>query len=297
MIDDKKNALKTIQSLLNKHFDLDGISQLCFELNITYENLAGNTLNAKTRSLVQYAVKNDCLENLIKVCYEMRPKASWPDLTEIDFTNLSIELDEEFHQGNNTAKAQGKKICASGLVSPIVDFIGKHKWVTAAWFVFVILAIGPVVDLLTLFNISRCIGLYGFALIATFSALIFIICVPCLSYQQRRLDLGILTTIVIILSGIVWFQAATCRSEFSYQVRVINPSGENIDFANVTIYVGGKFNPTQITRTDGIATFSFPINLNGEVRLMRVDKRGYKPSDLTITLKPDKIDEIIIHPQ
>jgi hypothetical protein len=54
-------------------FSLDEIATACFDLGIAYENLPGNTLEAKIRELIQYAVRHGILQDLVAYMQEARP--------------------------------------------------------------------------------------------------------------------------------------------------------------------------------------------------------------------------------
>jgi hypothetical protein len=54
-------------------FTLDEIATACFDLGIPYENLPGNTLDAKVRELIQFAVRHGILQDLVAYVQEARP--------------------------------------------------------------------------------------------------------------------------------------------------------------------------------------------------------------------------------
>jgi hypothetical protein len=54
---------------------------LCFDLNINYENLPGDTLEDKTRELILYCRRKGILKALIEDCHHLRPNADWPSLS------------------------------------------------------------------------------------------------------------------------------------------------------------------------------------------------------------------------
>jgi internalin A len=55
---------RQLQERLMQAYDLSELQQLCFELNIDYENLPGQTKSAKTRELVQFMGRRNRLDEL-----------------------------------------------------------------------------------------------------------------------------------------------------------------------------------------------------------------------------------------
>ncbi len=55
---------RQLQESLLKAYNLDELMQLCFDLDVDYENLPGQTKSAKTRELVQYMGRNGRLDVL-----------------------------------------------------------------------------------------------------------------------------------------------------------------------------------------------------------------------------------------
>ncbi|MCB8965356.1 MAG: tetratricopeptide repeat protein [Ardenticatenaceae bacterium] len=66
-------------SLLCTYFNTNELRTLCFDLNINYENLPGNTFDSKTRELVAFCYRYERLEALIIRCRELRPIVIWPN--------------------------------------------------------------------------------------------------------------------------------------------------------------------------------------------------------------------------
>ena len=55
---------RQVQELLLAEFNLEGLQQLCFDLDVDYENLPGETKAAKTRELVQFMGRRGRLDEL-----------------------------------------------------------------------------------------------------------------------------------------------------------------------------------------------------------------------------------------
>jgi hypothetical protein len=67
----------TLRRNIADHFNDNELQNLCFDLSIEYENLAGETREAKARELVIYCERNGQINQLIKLCRDLRPKAKW----------------------------------------------------------------------------------------------------------------------------------------------------------------------------------------------------------------------------
>ncbi len=64
---------RQVQEGLLKAYNLDGLRQLCFDLNVDYEDLSGQTKSAKTRELVQLMGRNGRLDELEETLKQQRP--------------------------------------------------------------------------------------------------------------------------------------------------------------------------------------------------------------------------------
>jgi hypothetical protein len=54
------------------------LRSLCFDLNIEFEILAGNSLEEKAMELISYCSRRGRLSELIAHCHELRPHITWP---------------------------------------------------------------------------------------------------------------------------------------------------------------------------------------------------------------------------
>jgi hypothetical protein len=64
-------------SLIEARFSLNELSDLCFRLEIDFENLGGTTKKNQSLELVKYCQRHNKLEQLIEQCLELRPYADW----------------------------------------------------------------------------------------------------------------------------------------------------------------------------------------------------------------------------
>jgi len=59
--------------IISTYFDDNEIQDICFQLDVDYEDLAGQTKSAKARNLVQYMERRDRLDELIIKVRQLRP--------------------------------------------------------------------------------------------------------------------------------------------------------------------------------------------------------------------------------
>jgi hypothetical protein len=61
-------------------FDLSELKSLCFDLDVTYDELPGDTLRGKGEGLIDYCRRRDLLPRLWERCRALRPAEDWPPL-------------------------------------------------------------------------------------------------------------------------------------------------------------------------------------------------------------------------
>lgn len=64
---------------ISKGFNIEELNNLCFDLNIEYEELRGVTRSGKARELVAYMSRLDRIYELVTECRELRPNIPWED--------------------------------------------------------------------------------------------------------------------------------------------------------------------------------------------------------------------------
>ncbi len=74
-------------------FNLDEMQSLCLDLGIEFENIAGETRQAKATSLVGYCNRHNLRADLIAQCAILRPHVDWRDVAMI--TDMRKEFDEK----------------------------------------------------------------------------------------------------------------------------------------------------------------------------------------------------------
>lgn len=86
-----------LRDQLVKYFNDNELNDLCFDLNIDYQNIPGQTKQDKARELITYCQRHHLLDDLTKRCQELRPQQSW----KIDDYTLRVSEEKQ---------TQGRKI-------------------------------------------------------------------------------------------------------------------------------------------------------------------------------------------
>ena len=75
--------LQELRQLIIDRFSKDELKDLCFHLNIDYDDIKGGGRNDKARELVLKMDREGRLPELVQVCIEMRPNIAWPFLARL----------------------------------------------------------------------------------------------------------------------------------------------------------------------------------------------------------------------
>ncbi len=113
-----------LHSQMKEVFNLDEIRQLCFHLEVNYEELSGDTLSAKTQSLLEYLDRRKRIDHLISELKRERPQVDWDLLQPVNpdaeppFKGLQYytETDEHIFFGRDT------------LVAELIDHLCHHRF-------------------------------------------------------------------------------------------------------------------------------------------------------------------------
>ena len=73
-------SLPELRDQIETHFNKSELQDLCFDLDIRYDNIPGDALKDKARELVDYCKRSDRLPELVGRCHELRPRVAWPDV-------------------------------------------------------------------------------------------------------------------------------------------------------------------------------------------------------------------------
>ena len=77
-----------LRDLLVNHFEDDELEDLCFDLDLPYSDLKGDTRKSKARELVKYFDNRNELSVLVAKCQELRPNVVWE---ESQLSDISVE--------------------------------------------------------------------------------------------------------------------------------------------------------------------------------------------------------------
>jgi hypothetical protein len=72
--------LVKLKDEIRNHFNLGELKELCFNLQIDYEDLPGEGKSDKARELVSYCQRHGLLMSLVKQCEALRPHIPWQSL-------------------------------------------------------------------------------------------------------------------------------------------------------------------------------------------------------------------------
>jgi formylglycine-generating enzyme required for sulfatase activity len=73
--------LRELRQLIDRHFDLEGLRTLCFDLGVEYDSLLGEGKANKARELVTLMNRLERLDELVALCELERPKINWKNET------------------------------------------------------------------------------------------------------------------------------------------------------------------------------------------------------------------------
>ena len=71
----------SIHELIDTHFNIEELRGLCFDMNIEYENLVGDTRRTKVQSLLTHCLKHGRLPALESRCRRLHAHVEWPNMT------------------------------------------------------------------------------------------------------------------------------------------------------------------------------------------------------------------------
>lgn len=70
-------TLETLREKISYHFNVEELKNLCQDMNIIYENLAGEGREGQVRELIAYCERHGRLDTLIAECKRRRPNVDW----------------------------------------------------------------------------------------------------------------------------------------------------------------------------------------------------------------------------
>ncbi len=83
---------KRLRPLLEKHFNLEELEELAFNVDVEWEDIPGKTKQEKSRKLLQHLQRRKCIPLLIETLQEARPNINWLEGTPDDLPNPYLGL-------------------------------------------------------------------------------------------------------------------------------------------------------------------------------------------------------------
>lgn len=78
----KNKEIKELFWRMDSHFDKDELETFCFLLEIEYDNLRGETKQAKIRELLKSAKRTNQISEIVRQARLLRPNVDWPGTSE-----------------------------------------------------------------------------------------------------------------------------------------------------------------------------------------------------------------------
>jgi hypothetical protein len=85
-----REILTAVRRLLTRHFDVEELRTLAFDLGIPYDDLRGEGRASKARELILLTARRGCLPELVELAQSRRSNVDWPSVPE------DIDLDAIF---------------------------------------------------------------------------------------------------------------------------------------------------------------------------------------------------------
>ncbi len=83
-----------LRQTIGRHFNLDELQQLVFDLNLDWDELAGSTKSSKIVALVGVVIRHGRLPDLLAALQTQRPAVHWPEPSPVE------AIVKEVRQGN-----------------------------------------------------------------------------------------------------------------------------------------------------------------------------------------------------
>ncbi|MCP4426238.1 MAG: hypothetical protein GY803_17240 [Chloroflexi bacterium] len=93
-----KQTRRVLSEKISEHFSGSDLQQLCFFMNVDYDNLSGSRKDDKLIGLITACEQEQMVEDLIEQCRRMRPNVEYPD---IEYEYLSIKRKAKVSQSQS----------------------------------------------------------------------------------------------------------------------------------------------------------------------------------------------------
>lgn len=117
----EKQYRLTLWNLLLKHFNEPEVRELCFNLDLDYDDLGGRGRADNVRELIQFLARRDRIVELIIICQEKRPLSDWDNLLIIAKTNPARFRTDTITPANSQRLGQGFAALSTLATIPVVS--------------------------------------------------------------------------------------------------------------------------------------------------------------------------------
>lgn len=97
-------AKAQLRHLLNEYFSEGEIRELCFDLDIPYDELSGRGKREKIMELIGYLERRNRLADLLELGRHLRPNVNWPTAAAVsqpEYADINVEVPQEIGQLQN----------------------------------------------------------------------------------------------------------------------------------------------------------------------------------------------------
>lgn len=77
-----QNIQSALLDLIDQHFAEEELKELCFRLNIEYDDLPASGKRSKAMELIKHCVRHSLLASLVQTCSSQRQDVAWPQVPE-----------------------------------------------------------------------------------------------------------------------------------------------------------------------------------------------------------------------
>ena len=245
-----------LRKLIEKHFSLSDLKTLCFDLNITYANLPGDTLRDKSRELIDFCVRNDCLNELLEKLKMERPKVNWDSVVVVQSTDQSTPNSED--EVNIDFK---ESLCSF--------MFEKFRWLWLSYATWVLIsALGFIGSLVDVFEINCQTRLLVFAGLTFVGGVVMIWCgwistnIKLFTQWDKLLTMAlwISSTSILLLFAT---QCGSSSPSFDYTIKVVDQN--NMAVANIRTNLEIENEPpiSSISDKNGFSRFRVDKSFDG----------------------------------
>lgn len=129
--------LAALRDLMIKSFNNEDLQALCFDLNINYESIPGESIDGKVMGLIEYVQHRNLIPKLMKRLRELRPKVNWNIVYQTDLAEEKLEeptQPERSNLKNENAHANRRSMGVIGLI--LLILIAAAAWLIAQTGIF-----------------------------------------------------------------------------------------------------------------------------------------------------------------